>query len=125
VKGVHYWDTYSPMIRWASIRLALALSIIHGWHTAQMDFVLAYPQADIEVPLFMEIPRGFECKGYEKGELVLQLRKNLYGQKQAGCIWYRHLARLLTPKHRFTQSITVRVEAHIQEKHPKLAHDEV
>ncbi len=64
VKGVHYWDTYSPMVCWASIQFALALSILHGWHTAQMDFVLAYPQADIEVPLYMKIPRHFECQGY-------------------------------------------------------------
>jgi len=64
IKGIHYWDTYSPMVHWASIWLALALSIIHGWHTAQMDFVLAYPQADIEVPLFMEIPKGFDPEGW-------------------------------------------------------------
>ncbi len=48
VKGVHYWDTYSPMVRWASIRLALALAILGGWYTAQMDFVLAYPQASVK-----------------------------------------------------------------------------
>jgi len=41
VKGIHYWDTYSPMVCWASIQLALTLSIIHGWHTAQMD--LSWP----------------------------------------------------------------------------------
>jgi len=92
VKGIHYWDTYSPMVRWSSIRLALALSILHGWHMAQMDFVLAYPQADIEVPLYMKMPRGFTCKGYEADEVVLELQKNLYGQKQAGRIWYKHLA---------------------------------
>jgi len=66
----------------------LALSIIHGWHTAQMDFVLAYPQADIEVPLYMKMPKGFECEGYEPGKVVLELCKNLYGQKQAGHVWY-------------------------------------
>jgi len=61
------------MVRWSSIRLALALSILHGWYTAQMDFVLAYPQADIEFPLYMKMPRGFTCKGYEADEVVLEL----------------------------------------------------
>jgi len=44
-----------------------------------MDFVLAYPQADIEVLLYMKMPRGFTCEGYEADEVVLELRKNLYG----------------------------------------------
>jgi len=35
---------------------------------------------------------------------VLELYKNLYGQKQAGCIWYKHLVCLLTQEHRFVQS---------------------
>jgi len=99
IKGVHYWDTYSPMVHWASIQLALTLSIIHGWHMAQMDCVLAYPQADIKVPLYMEMPCGFKCKDYEPREVILALRKNLYGQKQAGRVWYQHLTRLLTTKH--------------------------
>jgi len=92
VKGVHCWDTYICMVCWASIRLALALSILGGWYTAQMDFVfLAYPQANIEKTLYMKIPKHFEPEGYAHGELILELWKNLYGQKQMGCIWYQHL----------------------------------
>jgi len=80
IKGVRYWDTYSPMVHKASIHLALALSIIHGWHMAQMDFVLAYPQADIEVLLYMGMHCDFKCKGYKScGKVVLVLQKNLYG----------------------------------------------
>jgi len=69
-----------------------------------MDFMLAYPQADIEVPLFMKMPKGFVCEGYKPDKVVLELRKNLYGQKQVGHIWYKHLARLLIEEHGFTQS---------------------
>jgi len=72
---------------------------------AQMDFVLAYPQANIEETLYMVIPVNFECEGYAPKELVLELHKNLYGQKQAGRIWYKHLTRLLTTVHGFTQSL--------------------
>jgi len=67
-----------------------------------MDFVLAYPQADIEVLLFMEIPNGFDPEGYARGKLVLELKKNLSGQKQAGHILFKHLAHILTTEHRFT-----------------------
>jgi len=70
-----------------------------------MDFVLAYPQADIEVPLFLEIPKGFNPEGYARGKLVLELKKNLYGQKQAGHVWFKHLSHLIMTEHGFTQAI--------------------
>ena len=57
--GVNYWDTYSPVVCGSTIRLFLILALIHGWHTRQLDFVLAYPQAPVECDLYMEIPKGF------------------------------------------------------------------
>ncbi len=51
---------------------------------------MAYPQADIEVPLFMDIPKGFNVDGSRKTH-CLQLIKNLYGQKQAGWTWQLHI----------------------------------
>jgi hypothetical protein len=90
IKNVHYWETYSPVVKWSSIRLFLTLAAIKGWRTRQVDFVLAYPQADIETTLYMEIPRGFEFDGSRKTH-CLRLKKNLYGQKQAGRVWNKHL----------------------------------
>ena len=31
VKGRDYWETYAPVANWASIRLVLIMSIMHGW----------------------------------------------------------------------------------------------
>jgi hypothetical protein len=90
IKDVHYWETYSPVVKWLSIRLFLTLAVVKGWHTRQVDFVLTYPQADIETELFMEVPQGFEFQGSRKTH-CLRLIKNLYGQKQAGRVWNKHL----------------------------------
>eukprot|EP00957_Ditylum_brightwellii_P058553 4440384-Ditylum_brightwellii.AAC.1 len=38
--GVHYFDTYAPVVTWASVRMALILSIINCWETRQIDFVM-------------------------------------------------------------------------------------
>jgi hypothetical protein len=81
--GVNYWETYAPVVNWFSIRLFLIMAIAKGWHTRQIDFVLAYPQADIECELYMQIPQGFRFKGSRQTH-ALKLKKNLYGQKQAG-----------------------------------------
>jgi Reverse transcriptase (RNA-dependent DNA polymerase) len=102
-KGVNFWETYAPVVQWVSIRIFLIVALLNDWHTRQIDFVLAYPQADIECDLYMEIPFGFEFEGNRETH-VLKLKKNLYGQKQAGRVWNLHLHKGLTEKLGFTQS---------------------
>ena len=53
-----------------------------------MDFVQAYPQAEVDRPIFMEVPRHFEPD--TTGTWVLELLMNLYGQRQAGHVWNEH-----------------------------------
>src|SRR5688572_10824835 len=40
--------------------------------------------------MFMEAPKGFGVDG-DDPNYVLKLKKNLYGQKQAGRVWNKHL----------------------------------
>jgi hypothetical protein len=52
---------------------------------------MAYPQAPIEMDMYMELPIGIHSKhGYAKDH-VLKLLANICGQKQAGCVWYNYL----------------------------------
>lgn len=91
-KYVNFWETYSPVVGWATIRFFLILALIGNWHTKQYDFVLAYPQADVEVPLYMDVPRGYNVpKGGNNKDYCLKVKKNLYGQRQAGRVWNQFL----------------------------------
>ena len=47
IKGIHYENTYAPVVTWTTIRFLLTLSLVNDWHTRQIDFVLAYPQANV------------------------------------------------------------------------------
>ena len=78
---VNYFETYSPVVNWFSVRLILVLSLLYGWNTRQVDFVLAYPQAPIECDLFMKFPKGIVLPGYDPNKYCLKLVKNIYGQK--------------------------------------------
>jgi len=89
VKGWDYWDTYTPVATWGSICLILAKAIIQGWHSKQIDFVMAYTQAPVKWDMYMEISKGFKVEG--DGDYILQIHKNIYSQKQAGRIWNKHL----------------------------------
>jgi Reverse transcriptase (RNA-dependent DNA polymerase) len=33
--GVHYWETYSPVVQWTTIHLCLVLAMINRWPTGQ------------------------------------------------------------------------------------------
>lgn len=91
IKNRDYDQTYAPVANWNSIRLLLILVLIHGWHTKQLDYVLAFTQAPVERELYMQIPKGFEVNGAKPGEYVFKLRRNTYGQKQAGRVWNQFL----------------------------------
>ena len=93
IKGLSYWETYAPVASWSLIRLVLTIAIINKWYSKQIDFVLAYPQAPAEVDnLFVEIPRGFTLpEGFKPSDWVLQMKKNVYGGRQGGRVWNKHL----------------------------------
>ena len=74
-----------------SVRIVLTLAAIKNLHTKSIDFVLPYPQADLDVDIYMDLPQGFNL-GTENGRYVLKLQKNLYGLKQAGHNWFEKIS---------------------------------
>ena len=59
-QGVDYWDTYAPVVTWQTVRFFLILSLLLGWRSQQLDFVMAYPQAPAEMPLYLRLPQGYK-----------------------------------------------------------------
>ena len=92
-EGVDYFDTYSPVVQWCTIRLLLIMSCILNLETKQVDFTLAFVHAKAEPGSFIEMPKGFELEGY-----VLELKRNLYGSCDAPLKFYEYLKRGLTQR---------------------------
>ena len=87
-----------------SIRLLLTFTVAFGWHTQQVDYVAVYTPP-IDSDMYMEFPRGFKVPGgIDRKAVVLKLHHNLYGQKQAGRVWYEYLCNRLITKAGFVQS---------------------
>ena len=102
--GVNYYDTHAPVVTWFAIRLMIVFGILFNRAMRQIDFVMAYPQAPIEMDMYMELPQGIQTKHGNSKDHVLKLLRNIYGQKQAGRVWNHHLtAKLLEVG--FTQSL--------------------
>ena len=58
VYGMNYFETYAPVVTWFAIRLMIIFGNIFGWALRQVDFVMAYPQAPIEMDIYMELLQG-------------------------------------------------------------------
>lgn len=80
------FDTYSPVVSWSTIRLMLILSVILDLKTVQVDYTNAFVQAKAKPGTFIEMPKLFERPGY-----VLELKRNLYGQRDAPIRFFEHL----------------------------------
>jgi hypothetical protein len=63
-----------------------------------IDYVLEFPQAPVEREIFMQIPWGLEVEGGNTKDFVLQLHRNVYGQKQAGRVLNKFLTDILVNK---------------------------
>ncbi len=61
--GVDYWETYDPTVNWISIRFLLTIAEILKLETREIDFVLAFLQAKLDVPVYMELPAKLELPG--------------------------------------------------------------
>ena len=85
--GIDYAETYSPVVRYTTVRLLVAWAATHKMKIHQMDVVTAYLQGDVEEELYLEQPQGFS----DDTDKVCRLRKAIYGLKQAGRAWNKKL----------------------------------
>ena len=44
--------------------------------------MLAYPQANIEIPLYTKMPAGINVKNKTRKQNAVKLRKNVYGKSK-------------------------------------------
>lgn len=66
IKGIYYDESWSPVASCTTIRFMMIWSIIHRWKAIHVDFVQAFPQAPIDKPMGMKIPKGYMVK--QKGK---------------------------------------------------------
>ena len=58
--GIKYWETYALVVNWVSVIFLLIVYQLAVLETQALDFVLAFPQAKLDVPVYMKIPPGID-----------------------------------------------------------------
>ena len=77
--GIDYDETFSPVVRFSSIRTSLALAIQNNMVVHQMDVVTAFLNGQLDEDIYMRQPEGYIQPGKE--HLVCKLEKLLYALK--------------------------------------------
>jgi hypothetical protein len=88
--GIDYDDTFSPVVKPATIQLVLSLIVSQGWTLHQLHVQNTFLHGVLEEEVYMKQPPGFvdpSCPSYH-----CRLDKALYGLMQAPWAWYSHLS---------------------------------
>jgi histone deacetylase 1/2 len=91
--GIDYLDTFSPVIKHATVRLVLALAVSRNWSVRQLDISNAFLHGVLEETAYMKQPPGFEDSAHPT--YVCKLHKSIYGLKQSPRAWYSRLSDML------------------------------
>lgn len=83
--GYDYDETFSPVIRFESVRTLIALAAQQGLKLHQMDVTAAFLNGKLDEEVYMKQPEGFVIQGKE--ELVCKLKHSIYGLKQSPRCW--------------------------------------
>ncbi|KAL7294208.1 hypothetical protein TKK_0012227 [Trichogramma kaykai] len=82
-QGIDYQETFSPVVRYESIRLLLSLAAKESLIINQFDIKTVYLNGQIEEEIYMDQPLGSN----DGTTQVCKLQRSLYGLKQSSRCW--------------------------------------
>lgn len=101
-KGVDFFETFSPVVRYDSLRVLLAIVASRDLELAQFDVQTAFLYGGLEEEIFMEPPEGLVIEKGSPKNTVCRLNKSLYGLKQSPRCWNREFS-LFLRKYKFQE----------------------
>jgi len=84
--GTDYLETFSPVIKPATVRLVLAIAVSCYWPLRQLDVSNAFLHGHLKKEVYMQQPFGYVDAIYPT--YVCKLHKSFYGLKQAPRAWF-------------------------------------
>ena len=98
ILGIDYLETFATTCRPESYRLIFILALQNNWTVLQYDVKNAFPHANIDTEIYIELPTGFEQYNKNNKKLYGKLQKALYGLKQSPRLQYQFLKTVLNKR---------------------------
>lgn len=86
--GIDYKETFSPVLRYSTLRLLFALSAKYSLDISHLDVTTAYLNGYLSEDVYMNLPENFVCNSNGK---ILKLNRAIYGLKQSARAWYQRV----------------------------------
>lgn len=80
-----YDETFSPVVRFESLRTVFAFAAQYGLKLHQMNVTTAFLNGELTDEVYMKLPKGLVSLG--QSHLVCKLKRSIYGLKQSPCCW--------------------------------------
>ncbi|KAL0349272.1 UNVERIFIED_CONTAM: Retrovirus-related Pol polyprotein from transposon TNT 1-94 [Sesamum angustifolium] len=84
-EGIDYTEIFSPVVKYTTVRIILALTTHFNWELKQMDVKTALLHGDLEENIYIQQPDGFVDKS--KPDYVCLLEKSLYMSNAGPPYW--------------------------------------
>ncbi|WOG94987.1 hypothetical protein DCAR_0314288 [Daucus carota subsp. sativus] len=88
--GIDCGETFSSVVKPATIRTVLSLSLSNGWSIHQLDVKNAFLHGDLKETIYMHQPLGYRDRAHP--DYVCLLRKSIYGLRQSPRTWSEKFA---------------------------------
>jgi hypothetical protein len=83
---VDFHETYSPVVKPATIRLVLSIVVCNNWTVRRLDVQNAFLHRNLTEVVYMDQPLGFKHPQFH--DHLCKLKRSLYGLKQVPRQWF-------------------------------------
>ena len=90
-EGIDYDETFSPVVRFDTIRVMLSIAANENLELAQFDVKSAFLNGVIKEEIYMHQPEGYE----DGSQRVCKLLRSLYGLKQSPRCWNERFKKVM------------------------------
>jgi hypothetical protein len=92
LKGVHYHETYAPVVSHVSLRILIAIGVAYRQRLKHTDVEMAYLNSHASPPCYTRLPsfwnKFLPDSPFQSGEMVVVVA-SIYGRHASGREWYQ------------------------------------
>lgn len=92
--GVDFGETFTPVVKPATIRTVLSVIASKGWPAHQLDVSNAFLHGHLQEQVYCQQPVGFVDP--QRPDAVCLLSRSLYGLRQAPRAWFTRFVTFIT-----------------------------